>query len=87
MYDSDGNRVRKVAERQRNSTGASTRLYDTIYIGGYEIFRKYDGDEINPSVERNTISIVSETPICRIETETKGTSGKVLIFRYQLSDL
>lgn len=69
VYGADGNRVRKVTERKANAHQRPARLYDTIYLSGLEIFRKYPGNGATGSLERRTISIGSETPIRRVETE------------------
>lgn len=89
VYDSNGNRVRKVTERCQISCATATRSYETLYIGGFEVFRKYLSDGASLSLERKTISIQSEKQICRVETEHKGVSGienKTTILRYQVSD-
>ena len=38
VYDAAGQRVRKVTERQNG-----TRKDERIYLGGFEVYRKYDG--------------------------------------------
>lgn len=89
VYGADGNRVRKVTERKADADQQPARLYDTIYLGGLEIFRKYRGDGSTRSLERRTTSIGSEKPIRRVETQRWETSGAVKdtpIFRYQLPD-
>lgn len=89
VYGADGNRVRKVTERKADSDQQPARLYDTFYLGGLEIFRKYPGNRATWSLERKTTSIGSETPIRRVETQRWGASTAVRdtpIFRYQLPD-
>lgn len=89
VYGADGNRVRKVTERKADPDQQPARLYDTLYLGGLEIFRKYLGNGLTRSLERRTTSIGSETPIRRVETQRWETSGAICdtpIFRYQLPD-
>lgn len=88
VYGADGNRVRKVTERKADPDKQPARLYDSLYLGGLEIFRKYLGNGSTRSLERRTTSIGSETPIRRVETQRWGTSAvkDTPIFRYQLPD-
>lgn len=88
IYGADGNRVRKVTERQAASGSTPARLYETLYLGGLEIFRKYQGDG-TLLLQRKTASIGNETPIRHVETERWGTSGAVQetpLLIYQLPD-
>lgn len=80
VYDSNGNRVRKVTERQSTSGIIPTRLYETLYLGGFEIFRKYSSNGTSLVLERKTVIVGRDAQICRIETEASP------LFRYQLSD-
>ncbi len=41
VYDSTGQRMRKVTERQAAAGQAPTRKKERIYLGGFEIFRKF----------------------------------------------
>ena len=43
VYDAGGQRVRKVTERQAAAANAD-RMNERIYLGGFEIYREYDGD-------------------------------------------
>lgn len=89
VYGADGNRVRKVTERKADPDQQPARLYDTLYLGGLEIFRKYPGNGSIQSLQRRTTSIGSETPTRRVETQRWQASGEVTdtpIFRYQLPD-
>lgn len=89
VYSADGSRVRKVTERKADPDKQPARLYDTLYLGGFEIFRKYLGNGSTLSLERKTTSIGSETPIRRVETQRWETSSAIKdtpIFRYPLPD-
>ena len=43
VYDAAGQRVRKVTERQTAPGATPTRMKERIYLGGFEIYREYDG--------------------------------------------
>lgn len=89
MYDSHGQRVRKVTERKSAAEVIPTRLFETVYCGGFEIFKKYLGDGTSLAIERKTVSFGSDNPVCRVETEYNGTSCTTPgppRSRYQLSD-
>ena len=49
VYDAAGQRVRKVTERQNG-----TRKNERIYLGGFEMYREYDGDGMSVSLERES---------------------------------
>lgn len=81
-YDAAGTRVRKVTERQPISRKP---LFDTLYLGGCEIFRKFHASG-KLQVERFTLS-VGEEPACHVETELISPTGnQTPVFRFQLLD-
>lgn len=86
-YDSAGIRVRKTTEGQSSSLKP---LCQTVYLGGYEIFRKFDASG-ELLVKRCTLS-VGEEPVCRVENEwnkiqtNKTVNNDSVIFRFQLLD-
>ena len=43
VYDASGQRVRKVTERQAATSQTATRMKERVYLGGFEIYREYDG--------------------------------------------
>ena len=64
VYDASGQRVRKVIESQ---TGV--RRKERIYIGGYEVYREYNGD-VSLELERETLHIMDDKQhIALIETQ------------------
>ncbi len=68
VYDAAGQRVRKVIEQN------DTRLKERIYIGGFEIYRKYSGNTI--TLERETLHIMDDKQrIALVETRTIDTAG------------
>jgi RHS repeat-associated protein len=83
VYDAAGQRVRKVIERQNG-----TRQQERIYLGGFEIYREYNGDGSTVTLERETLHIMDDKQrIALVETRTQGEdeSPKQLI-RYQFSN-
>jgi RHS repeat-associated protein len=65
VYDGSGQRARKVSERENG-----TRKNDRLYIGGFEIFRKFDPAG-NTELERETLHVMDDKQrIALIETKT-----------------
>ena len=83
VYDASGERVRKVTERQNG-----TRHKERIYLGGYEVFREYNGNGFNVIHERETLHIMYERQrIALVETRTHGVDGSPgQLVRYQLGN-
>jgi RHS repeat-associated protein len=90
VYDSAGQRVRKVTERA-NETPKDER----IYLGGFEIYRAYNGDGSSLKLERETLHVMDgEKRIALVETQTvkeeNGVSRKIdspkPIILYQLGN-
>ncbi|HVI70591.1 MAG TPA: hypothetical protein VM656_03775, partial [Pyrinomonadaceae bacterium] len=84
VYDAAGQRVRKVIEAQNTTTKKEERLY----LGGYEIFRQYDG---GTSLERETLHIMDGTRrIALVETKTIDEDAPPFtptpLTRYQLDN-
>jgi RHS repeat-associated protein len=64
LYDSAGNRVRKIRVNQ-----AGTSTYERVYVGGYEVYRERVGTKLR--LERQTLHVADDTGrICVIETKT-----------------
>ena len=83
VYDAAGQRVRKVIERQNG-----TRKEERIYLGGFEIYRKYDGNGSTVTLERETLHVMDDQQrIALVETRTQGNDGSPpQLIRYQLSN-
>jgi RHS repeat-associated protein len=83
VYDAAGQRVRKVTERQNG-----TRKNERIYLGGFEVFRKYDGNGTSVSLERETLHVMDDKQrIALVETRTQGddhSPGQLI--RYQFGN-
>ncbi|WP_107669741.1 SpvB/TcaC N-terminal domain-containing protein [Cyanothece sp. BG0011] len=92
VYDGSGQRVRKVTERQATE-GISTRKNERIYLGGFEIYREYEGDGETVTLERETLHIMDDQQrIALVETKTVDTENSsetpllTPIIRYQLGN-
>ena len=81
-YDSAGQRVRKVTEKQGSLTE------ERIYLGGFEIYRKRQGTTV--TLERETLHLMDgNRRIAMVETKTIGTTTTPLpatVTRYQLDN-
>ena len=88
VYDTAGQRVRKVTERQANDGLTPTRMHERIYLGGFEDFRGYGSDGENVTLERETLHIMDDTSrIALVDTRTVGIDeSPAQIISYQLSN-
>jgi RHS repeat-associated protein len=72
VYDSSGQRVRKVTERASGS-----RQHERIYLGGFEIYRKYDSVGAT-TLERETLQVLDvKRRIALVETKTIADSTRL----------
>lgn len=88
VYDGRGQRVRKVTECQA-SAGTSPRLVrERIYLGGFEIFREYDGKADGPSLQRDTLHIMDELRrFAMVESRVQGSDeSAVQLTRFQFDN-
>jgi RHS repeat-associated protein len=68
-YDSQGQRARKVVEKN----GASIKE-ERLYLGGFEIYRKWNGTTL--TLERETLHVMDDTKrIAQVETKTVDTTA------------
>jgi RHS repeat-associated protein len=86
IYDSGGQRVRKITERQ-----GGTRKNERIYLGGYEIYREYNSQGSDASLERQTLHVMDDKQrIALMEIKTKDaekpTIVPVILVRYQFGN-
>jgi RHS repeat-associated protein len=84
VYDSTGQRVRKMVEKNDD-----TIRDERIYLGNYEIFRKHNGSGLK--LERETLHIMDDQRrIVLVETKTCDKGSVVFsptpFFRYQLNN-
>jgi RHS repeat-associated protein len=85
VYDSGGQRVRKVIETQNG-----TRKQERIYLGGFEVYREYDGNGISVTLERETLHVMDDKQrIVLVETRTLDQGNDPAppqLIRYQFSN-
>jgi RHS repeat-associated protein len=83
VYNTTGQRVRKVIERQNN-----TRQKERFYLGGFEVYREYDGSGETVSLERETLHITdNKETIVFVDTRTQGNDdSSTQLLRFQFSN-
>src|SRR5215211_3954794 len=76
VYDSAGQRVRKVTERQAAPGTTPTRKDERIYLGGFEVYREYNNSGVTATLERESLHIMDDMQrIALVETRTQGNDG------------
>jgi RHS repeat-associated protein len=88
VYDAGGQRVRKVTERQALGGQTPTRRHERIYVGGFEVYREYNGDGSTVTLERETLHVMDDQRrISQIDTRTQGNDdAPTQSRRFQLSN-
>lgn len=88
IYDGSGQRVRKVTDWQAAAGEIPKRKEERYYLGGFEIYRKYNGDGNTIALERETLDIMDDTRrIALVETRTQGDDGSPEeLIRYQFDN-
>jgi RHS repeat-associated protein len=93
VYNSDGERVRKVTERQAPANASPdatppTRRSERLYLGGMEIYREYAGDGTSITLQRETLHVMDDQQrVALVETRTQGSDDSpAQAVRYQLSN-
>jgi RHS repeat-associated protein len=91
VYDAGGQRIRKVTERQAASGQAPTRMKERIYLGGFEIYREYDGSGMTVTLERASLHVMDgQQRIAIAETKTIDDQTPAFeplpVIRYQLGN-
>ncbi|MEB8338472.1 SpvB/TcaC N-terminal domain-containing protein [Streptomyces endophyticus] len=89
VYDSTGERVRKVTDKQRaGPSDAAVPLRERVYLGGVEFYREYNGDGTATTLERAALHVMDDTGrIALVEHRVKGTDGSPAeLTRYQLGN-
>lgn len=83
VYDAGGERVRKVTERQNGS-----RKAERIYLGGFEIYREFEGGGGGVTLERETLHVRDDKQrIALVESRTLGDDGSpARLIRYQFGN-
>lgn len=86
VYDTGGQRVRKVTESQAAAGQTPTRMKECLYLGGFEIYREYENDGNTVKLERETLHIMDDKQrIALVETRTDTPAPDRLI-RYQFGN-
>jgi RHS repeat-associated protein len=85
VYDAGGQRVRKVTETQNG-----TRKDERIYLGGFEVYRMYNGNGQKVVLERETLHVMDDKQrIALVETKTitnPDDKSPVQLIRFQLGN-
>ncbi|KAH8688007.1 virulence plasmid 65kDa B protein-domain-containing protein [Tricladium varicosporioides] len=90
-YDEMGNRVRKITERQAGIGAKATRMKDTMYLVGCDLYRTFSGDGNKINLEKWTTKLQVDTrKIGLLETFTVKDSAVVpnpsVLTRYSIQD-
>ncbi|MFZ3573375.1 SpvB/TcaC N-terminal domain-containing protein [Streptomyces sp. BH097] len=89
VYDSTGQRVRKVTEKQRaDASDPPVPMKERVYLGGVELYREYNGDGTATTLERGALHVMDDTGrIALVEHRVKGTDDSPAeLTRYQLTN-
>ncbi|MGB4227400.1 MAG: SpvB/TcaC N-terminal domain-containing protein [Candidatus Dechloromonas phosphoritropha] len=71
VYDAAGQRVRKVTERSANAGVTAARKNERIYLGGFEVYREYDGAGAAVTLERESLHVMDDQQrVALVETQT-----------------
>jgi RHS repeat-associated protein len=85
VYDAGGQRVRKVTEMQNGK-----RKDERIYLGGFEVYRKYNGNGQTVVLERETLHVMDDKQrIALVETKTvtnPDDKSPTKLIRFQLGN-
>ncbi len=86
VYDSSGQRIRKVTENTSDPGNEPVKKNERIYLGDYEIYREYTGT--NSGLERKTLHVKDDKQsVAMIETRNEVDDGTdTRLVRYQLSN-
>ncbi|MEU1192737.1 SpvB/TcaC N-terminal domain-containing protein [Streptomyces sp. NPDC005859] len=88
VYDSAGQRVRKVTEGPAAAGATPVRRKERLYLGDVEIYREYGPDGTTVTLERETLHVMDDKArVALVETRTIGTDPTpVQLTRYQLGN-
>ena len=83
VYDSHGERVRKVTESQ-----AGVRREERIYLRGFDLYREFSADGVTSDLERETLHLMDDKRhVALVESRTKGGDGSpTQLVRYQFGN-
>jgi RHS repeat-associated protein len=80
VYDSSGQRVRKVTQ-----SGGGTKTKERIYFGGYEVYREFGSGGKSVTLERQTLHVMDDKRRVAL-VETNATSDAAPVLRYQFDN-
>jgi len=60
LYDAEGRRVRKVTDNAARGGDTPVRAEERVYIGKFEVYRKYDSDGNTPSFTQEALSVFDQ---------------------------
>ncbi len=88
VYDAAGQRIRKVTNHLAGPNQEPKRKRERIYLGGFEIYREYGGDDETLKLERQSLHIMDDSQrIALVETRTEGSDNSPVQFiRFQLGN-
>ena len=88
VYDSRGQHVRQVTECQAAPGAAPNRLKERLYVGGFEVYRRYAGDGVTVNLERETLHVMdNDHRVALVETRTQGDDpAPAQLIRYHYSN-
>ena len=82
VYDSSGQRARKVTERYNG-----TLMKERLYLGGYEVYREYDPSGNTVTLERQSLHVMDDKQrIALVDTQTQGINAAPQAIRYQFGN-
>ncbi len=71
IYESSGQRLRKITYRQAGTGSTPTRKSERIYLGPFEIYREYDATGTTVMRERETLNVMLDhRRVLLVETRT-----------------
>lgn len=86
VYDATGQRVRKVTDREAAAGQTPARKEERIYLGTFEIYRKYENGDV--TLKRETLHVMDDKKrLALVETRTEGDDGSPpQVIRYQFNN-
>ena len=90
VYDASGQRVRKVTELAAQGGQPPRTKDERIYLGGYEVYRKYNGNGQTVTLERETLHVMDDKQrVALVETRTRLVGAEPAprqLVRFQLGN-
>ncbi|HEX8720434.1 MAG TPA: SpvB/TcaC N-terminal domain-containing protein [Pyrinomonadaceae bacterium] len=88
VYDSAGQRVRKVTERQAAAGQTPARMKERVYVGGFEVYREFGAGGDAVTLERETLHVMDDKRrVALVETRTQGDDpAPARLTRYQFDN-